>query len=294
MWRSDRTGKADMLSAFTESLTDSLKLIPFLFVTYLVMGMLERAASEKAQHAIMEAGKIGPIWGGLLGAIPQCGFSAAASYFYVGKVITLGTLISIYLSTSDEMLPIFISEKVAVSTIVSILATKVIIGMVSGFIVEFVLGWLAKRRKVPKDFDMEPDRGCNCAASLLMDSIMRTLKVFFFIFLVSLAINLVMTAVGQEGISMLFKDLPVVGEMIAALIGLIPNCAASVVITQLYLEGVISAGPMMSGLLASAGVGLLVLFREDKHKKQCFMVVAVLYVVSVAWGVAIEIFGITF
>ena len=118
-----------MLSAFTESLTDSLKLIPFLFVTYLVMGMLERAASEKAQHAIMEAGKIGPIWGGLLGAIPQCGFSAAASYFYVGKVITLGTLISIYLSTSDEMLPIFISEKVAVSTIVSILATKVIIGM---------------------------------------------------------------------------------------------------------------------------------------------------------------------
>ena len=283
-----------MLSAFTESLTDSLKLIPFLFVTYLVMGMLERAASEKAQHAIMEAGKIGPIWGGLLGAIPQCGFSAAASYFYVGKVITLGTLISIYLSTSDEMLPIFISEKVAVSTIVSILATKVIIGMVSGFIVEFVLGWLAKRRKVPKDFDMEPDRGCNCAASLLMDSIMRTLKVFFFIFLVSLAINLVMTAVGQEGISMLFKDLPVVGEMIAALIGLIPNCAASVVITQLYLEGVISAGPMMSGLLASAGVGLLVLFREDKHKKQCFMVVAVLYVVSVAWGVAIEIFGITF
>ena len=283
-----------MLSAFTESLTDSLKLIPFLFVTYLVMGMLERAASEKAQHAIMEAGKIGPIWGGLLGAIPQCGFSAAASYFYVGKVITLGTLISIYLSTSDEMLPIFISEKVAVSTIVSILATKVIIGMVSGFIVEFVLGWLAKRRKVPKDFDMEPDRGCNCAASLLMDSIMRTLKVFFFIFLVSLAINLVMTAVGQEGISMLFKDLPVVGEMIAALIGLIPNCAASVVITQLYLEGVISAGPMMSGLLASAGVGLLVLFREDKHKKQCFMVVAVLYVVSVAWGVAIEMTGVTF
>lgn len=283
-----------MLSAFTESLTDSLKLIPFLFVTYLVMGMLERAASEKAQHAIMEAGKIGPIWGGLLGAIPQCGFSAAASYFYVGKVITLGTLISIYLSTSDEMLPIFISEKVAVSTIVSILATKVIIGMVSGFIVEFVLGWLAKRRKVPKDFDMEPDRGCNCAASLLMDSIMRTLKVFFFIFLVSLAINLVMTAVGQEGISMLFKDLPVVGEMIAALIGLIPNCAASVVITQLYLEGVISAGPMMSGLLASAGVGLLVLFREDKHKKQCFMVVAVLYVVSVAWGVAIEMTGVTY
>ena len=157
--RQDR--KADMLSAFTESLIDSLKLIPFLFVTYLVMGMLERAASEKAQHAIMEAGKIGPIWGGLLGAIPQCGFSAAASYFYVGKVITLGTLISIYLSTSDELLPIFISEKVAVSTIVSILATKVIIGMVSGFIVEFVLGWLAKRRKVPKDFDMEPDRGCS-------------------------------------------------------------------------------------------------------------------------------------
>ena len=284
-----------MLSAITESLTDSLKLIPFLFVTYLVMGMLERAASEKAQNAIMEAGKIGPIWGGLLGVIPQCGFSAAASYFYVGKVITLGTLISIYLSTSDEMLPIFISEKVAVTTIASILAAKVVIGMVSGFIVEFVLGWLAKRRHVPKDFDMGPDgSACNCGTSLVINSFVKTMQVFFFILVVSLIINVAITAVGHDSISMLFKGWPVIGEMIAALIGLIPNCAASVVITQLYLEGVIGAGPMMSGLLASAGVGLLVLFREDKHKKQFLMVVGVLYIVSVAWGVAIEIFGITF
>ena len=129
-----------MLDALTDSLIDSLKLFPFLFVTYLVMGMLERAASDKARNAIKEAGKVGPIWGGLLGAIPQCGFSAAASYFYVGKVITLGTLISIYLSTSDEMLPIFISEQVPVKTMVSIIVAKVIIGMISGFLVEIFFG----------------------------------------------------------------------------------------------------------------------------------------------------------
>jgi hypothetical protein len=284
-----------MWDLLAEPLIDSLKLIPFLFVTYLVMGMLERAASDKAKNAIKEAGKVGPIWGGLLGVIPQCGFSAAASYFYVGKVITLGTLISIYLSTSDEMLPIFISEHVPVKTIVSIMVSKVIIGMVSGFLVELFFGWLARRRHVPENFDLDlGGQGCNCGGALIVDSFVKTMKVFIFIFIISVIINLAITAVGHDAISSLFKGLPVLGELVAALVGLIPNCAASVVITQLYLEGVIGAGPMMSGLLASAGVGLLVLCRENTHPKQDLLVIATLYVVSVGWGILIEVFGITF
>jgi len=283
-----------MGEALIESLVDSLKLIPFLFVTYLIMGMLERAASDRARNVIKEAGKVGPIWGGLLGVIPQCGFSAAASYFYVGKAITLGTLISIYLSTSDEMLPIFISEKVPADTIVKIMVSKVVIGMISGFIVELFFGWLARKRHVPKNFEMNFDGGCNCAAGLIADSFVRTMKVFIFILIISVVINLAITAVGHDAISSLFRGLPVVGELAAALVGLIPNCAASVVITQLYLEGVIGAGPMMSGLLASAGVGLLVLCRENHHVKQNLLVIGTLFVVSVAWGVAIELLGITF
>ncbi|TDP57311.1 arsenic efflux protein [Aminicella lysinilytica] len=284
-----------MLDALTDSLIDSLKLFPFLFVTYLVMGMLEKAASDKARNAIKEAGKVGPIWGGLLGAIPQCGFSAAASYFYVGKVITLGTLISIYLSTSDEMLPIFISEQVPVKTMVSIIVAKVIIGMISGFLVEIFFGWIARKRHVPKDYIGElPGEGCNCGASLIINSIVRSLKVLIFIFIISVIINVVVNAVGHDAISSLFQGLPVVGELVAALVGLIPNCAASVVITQLYLEGVIGAGPMMSGLLCSAGVGLLVLCRENTHPRQDLLVIGTLYVVSVGWGILIEVLGITF
>ena len=144
-----------MLEVMIEALVDSVKLIPFLFLTYLVMGVLEHAASERSKKLIQGAGKVGPIWGGLIGAFPQCGFSAAASYFYIGRVITLGTLISIYMSTSDEMLPILISEKVAGLTIVKIMAAKVLIGMVSGFLVEIFFGWMARRKKRPLDYDSD-------------------------------------------------------------------------------------------------------------------------------------------
>lgn len=283
-----------MQEAILEALTDSLKLIPFLFVTYLAMGILERAAGDKARNAIAEAGKVGPIWGGLLGGIPQCGFSAAASYFYIGKVLTLGTLIAIYLSTSDEMLPILISEQVSIKTIISIMAAKVIIGILSGYGVELFFGWLAKGRHIPKDFEGEFQPGCQCATSLLVDSVVRTLQVFFFILVICIIIECTVDALGQDAISGLFQNVPVVGELIAALVGLIPNCAPSVIITQLYLEGVIGAGPMMSGLLSGAGVGILVLFRENHHWKQNLLVVLILYVVSVFWGVAIELLGITF
>lgn len=284
-----------MLEVMIEALVDSVKLIPFLFLTYLVMGVLEHAASERSKKLIQGAGKVGPIWGGLIGAFPQCGFSAAASYFYIGRVITLGTLISIYMSTSDEMLPILISEKVAGLTIVKIMAAKVLIGMVSGFLVEIFFGWMARRKKRPLDYDSEPDHDhCHCGASVIANAVVHTLKVFLFVLLVSFVIGILIYSVGEENIYLLFSNTPVLGEAVAGLVGLIPNCAASVVITQLYLDGIISAGPMMSGLLVSAGVGLLVLFKENTHLRESFSIAAILYVLSVAWGVIIELMGITF
>lgn len=282
-----------MQEILLDALLDSLRLIPFLFATYLAMGILEHAASSRTKEVIQKAGRFGPLWGSLLGAFPQCGFSAAASYFYMGRVLTLGTLIAIYMSTSDEMLPILISQKVEVSVIVEILAVKVVIAIISGFLTELLLGWMARRKKVPKEFEMSAE-SCSCGAGILTDAVVHTLKVFFFIFLISLAIGTVIELLGEQGLSRLFSDVPVLGEALAALVGLIPNCAASVAITQLYLDGIIGAGPMMSGLLVSAGMGLLVLFKENHHRHENIIIAVLLYALSVTWGLAIDFLGITF
>lgn len=293
VYRYDEKGE-HMQEVLLEALIDSLRLIPFLFVTYFAMGILEHATSDKAHQLIKKAGRFGPIWGSIVGAVPQCGLSAAASYFYVGRVLTLGTLISIYMSTSDEMLPILISEKVAGSVIVKILLVKIFIGMVSGFLIELLFGWMARRKKVPKEFELNEIHGHCCGGSVLVEAVRHTLKVFIFVLLVSVAIGTAIFVIGEDTLAVLVADIPVLGEAVAALIGLIPNCAASVVITQLYLDGIIGAGPMMSGLLVSAGVGLLVLFKENRHMHENVIIVALLYAASVAWGVAIEVLGITF
>ncbi len=282
-----------MTEAVIESLHDSIRLIPFLLVTYLAVGFIEHAGGARAQKAISSAGKVGPLWGGLLGVIPQCGFSAAASYFYVGKVINLGTLIAVYLSTSDEMLPIFISEHVPVKTIAAILTAKAVLGIVSGFAAELIFGWLVRKRHVPKGFEMEPEHH-HGAGSVVREAVVRTFQVFLFILIISVIIECAIELVGQDAIAGFFHGTPVLGEFAAALVGLIPNCAASVVITQLYTQGIIGAGPMMSGLLASAGVGLLVLFRENTHVRQNIAITVILYAVSVFWGIVIELTGITF
>lgn len=283
-----------MWDVFLEALWDSVKLLPFLFVTYLVMGFFEHAATEKSKEIITKAGRFGPLWGGVLGAFPQCGFSAAASNFYVGRMITLGTLISIYLSTSDEMLPIFISEKISVLTILKILATKAVIGMISGFIAEIFLGWITKKKERPNTFSPREDQDCHCGGHILAEAIYHTIKVFVFLLAISFAINILIYFTGEEALMFLISDVPVLGQLVAALVGLIPNCAASVVITQLYIKGIIGAGPMISGLLVSAGMGLLVLFEENRHVKENLTIVGALYVFGVIWGIVIDALGITF
>jgi len=273
-------------------------LLPLLFITYLVMGILEHTTGDHAKNMIQKAGASGPVWGSLLGIIPQCGFSAAASYFYVGRVVTMGTLIAVYMSTSDEMLPIMISEQVAPLTIARILGAKVVIAVITGFLVELFFGWYARRKKKPRDWELGSVCGSDCCADSKTDiaktALMHTLKVFFFIFAVSVCIELVIHELGEDALAAVFSNVPVVGQAIAALMGLIPNCASSVVITQLYLDGIIGAGPMMSGLLVSAGMGLLVLFEENRHLKENLMITGILLGSGIAWGCLIEFLGITF
>ncbi len=284
-----------MMDILLDTVIDSVKLIPFLFLTYLVMEALEHSTGKKVQGVIRNAGKVGPLWGGLLGIVPQCGFSAAAASLYAGRVITVGTLVAIFLSTSDEMLPILVSESVSFGTIGRILATKVVIAIISGFVVEFIYVTLLKKKE--KDMDIHvvcEEEHCSCEDGILKSAVKHTLTIFFYIFLISLLLNIVIGMVGEDNLSMLFSNVPVVGELIAALIGLIPNCASSVVITQLYIDGVIHSGAMMAGLLVNAGVGLLILYRLNRNWKENAAIISVLYGLGVFWGIVIELMGIVF
>lgn len=284
-----------MVDIWIDSLADSVRLLPFLFLTYLLMELLEHKTGSNARKRIRTAGKFGPVWGGLLGVIPQCGFSAAASSLYAGRVITVGTLLAIYLSTSDEMLPILISESAGISTIFKILAVKVTIAIISGLVIELFYTGVLKRKE--KDMDIRvvcEEEHCRCEDGILTSAVKHTLKIAVFIFLISLALNCVIAIIGEDTLSGLFLGVPVVGELVSALLGLIPNCASSVVITELYLGGIISSGAMMSGLLVNAGVGLLVLLRLNRNWKQNAGIIGVLYGVGVFWGIVIECTGIIF
>lgn len=285
----------NMLELLLDTVMDSVKLLPFLFVTYLLMEILEHQTGGRVQDRIRTAGKLGPVWGGLLGVVPQCGFSAAASSLYAGRVITMGTLMAIYLSTSDEMLPILISEAVSAGRIFKILGVKVLIAVISGLIIEFI--YVKVLRKQEKNMDIHvvcEEEHCHCEDGIFLSALKHTLKIFFYIFLISLVLNFIIGAIGEDALAGIFSGMPVLGEMIAALVGLIPNCASSVVITELYLDGIIGAGAMMSGLLVNAGVGLLVLFRLNRDVRQNAGIIGTLYGLGVIWGIIIELTGIVF
>lgn len=283
-----------LLDVILDTLLDSLRLLPFLFFTYLLMEFLEHRAGEAGRARIGAARRSGPVWGALFGIIPQCGFSAAASGLYAGRVITMGTLMAIYLSTSDEMLPILISSAVSLSRILRILAVKVGIAMITGLLIDMVMkdhrGHLEDSHRHHHDHEKEED----CHEHLVMAALHHTLEVFFYIILISFALNLIIALIGEEALAMIFTELPVVSELLAALVGLIPNCASSVVITELYLSGVITSGPMMAGLLVNAGVGILVLLRLDHDKKDILRIVGTLYASGVLWGLAIEMLQVVF
>lgn len=274
-----------------DAFIDTIKLVPFLFLTYLVMEWLEHKTGSRTQALIRRAGKAGPLFGGILGVFPQCGFSAAAANLYSGGLLTAGTLVAVFLSTSDEMLPIFLSEAVPPAVIVRVLLLKMLLGTVSGFFLDFVFRTIIRRELHYKNIHtMCESEHCRCEEGTLPSALRHTAHIVLFIFLITALLNLLIERIGEENLSGIVLHMPVVGELIAGLIGLIPNCAASVIITQLYLEGVIGMGPMMTGLLSGSGVGILLLCRMNKkHPRQNMAIIAFVYVISVFWGVLLDI-----
>lgn len=285
-----------ILDALLDTILDSLKLLPFLFLTYLLMEFLEHKASKKTVEVVEKAGRFGPILGSILGVVPQCGFSAAASNLYAGRVITMGTLLSIYLSTSDEMLPILISEAASPLLIIKILGIKVVIGMVAGFLLDII--FKARHKDEHHHHESEDDHDghmhighmcdhehCHCnEGNILKSACIHTLQIFAFIFVISLALNILIGFLGEDALSAFLQGHNVLSVFVAGLVGLIPNCAASVVITEMFIEGFLSFGAMMSGLLVGAGVGILILFRVNDNVKDNLRIVGILYVVGVLSG----------
>lgn len=284
-----------MFEVIEDALIDSVKLLPFLLITYLIMEFIEHKTSGKSKEAIKKSGKFGPIIGSILGIFPQCGFSVSATNFYAGRVITLGTLISVYLSTSDEMLPIFISEAVPVSTILKILAVKLVIGIVAGFLIDLVLRLKNNNKnEEEKIIDLCEKEHCHCEHGIIKSALKHTLSIFIFIVIITLLINIAIHFIGEERIANFIEINPVLGPVLAGIIGLIPNCASSVILTQLYLENIVTATTMISGLLVNAGVGLAVLFKMNKGIKQNISIVFLLYAIGVISGLMLQLIGINF
>lgn len=280
-----------IIDAITDSLIDSVKLLPFLFLTYLVMEYLEHKAGEKMQQAIQKAGRGGPLLGGLLGVFPQCGFSAAASNLYAGRIITAGTLLAVFLSTSDEMLPIMISENVSALVILKILSVKIVVGVLAGFAVDFIFRDSKKEMRIEH---LCEQHHCHCENGIWKSALHHTVEIFLYIIFISFALNLLIGWAGEDVLGNMILNRPVLGEMAAALVGMIPNCASSVVITQMYLNGVLGPGALIAGLLSGSGVGLLVLFRVNDDHKENLKIMGVLYVAGVVGGLLVNCLGITF
>lgn len=271
------------------TLLDSIKLIPFLFLTYLLMEYIEHKTSNKVRQTIQKSGKLGPLFGGLVGIVPQCGFSVSATNLYAARVISLGTLIAVYLTTSDEMLPILISENIAITTILTILGIKLVIGILAGFVIDFILRKLNKNKLEEKIVDICEHEHCHCEEGIIKSSIKHTLSIFVYIVIITFILNIVIHLIGEETLEHFASKNIILGPVVAGLIGLIPNCASSVILTQLFVENVISMPILVSGLCVNAGVGLLVLFRINKNLKENIKITGLLYAIGVISGILLEI-----
>ncbi len=279
-----------MKEVILDTIIDSLKLIPFLLVAFLIIELLEHKLNNKTKNIITKSKKIGPIIGSLLGVIPQCGFSVMATNLYITRIITLGTLISIYLSTSDEMLIIMISEKVEISLILKILLIKIFFGIVYGLIIDKIIN--KKKKDKETNYELCDEEHCDCNHSILLSAIKHTLHITLFIFIITLIINTIFTLLGDDYLSKILLNNSILSPFITSLIGLIPNCAASVILTELYLNSTISLGALIGGLLTSSGSSLLVLIKNNKNQKENLSIILLLYALGVLSGIIIELISL--
>lgn len=302
-----------LLHVVEHTLTDTVTLLPFLYLCYLFLEFLERrvVSTEGVIHRLRET-KWGPLLGGLFGMLPQCGFSAAAAGLYAGRIVSLGTLIAVFLSTSDEMLPLFIASEMPPVFILLTVLLKAVVAIACGFLVDllfrrtrFAHAHTHTHDHAHGDGDADEEEihdeveeicrrdGCGCENhNIFYAAAYHTVRVFLFILLVTFLLTLLIELVGEDALSGLILNLPVVGNLLSALVGLIPNCAASVVLTELYLHGALSFGALFSGLLAGAGVGLLILFRVNRPMKDNFFFLALLWGLGAVIGILFDLVGI--
>ncbi len=283
-----------LLDAVQDALKDGLLSIPVLFLAYLLMELLERSEKLNESTLMRYSRKAGPALGGLLGVIPQCGISGAAASLFATGAISVGTMLAVFFATSDEMLPVMLSSltdgSVKLSHILAIVAGKAALGILLGYLAD---GLLRKRFQSRKDIHSFCEREhCSCdeeEGSVLVSALKHTVKIALLLILVATALNLLFHWVDESALRSLLVDTPVLGELLVALFGLIPNCAVSVVITDFYLEGILPLGCLFSGLLANAGIGLLVLLRTNKNWRENLTILSVLYGLSAVSGIVITL-----
>ena len=278
-----------MLDCLIDGLLDTLKLLPYLFITFILIELIEHKLNKKSNKLLKENKKYGVVLGSILGALPQCGFSAMASNLFSSRVITIGTLIAIFLSTSDEMLPIMISERIDILLLLKIIGFKILVGIIIGFIVDVI--YKRKNEDLKENIHKLCEEGhCHCnEKGIFISSIKHTLEIAFFILIANILINIIIFKIGEENISNLLLNKNVLTYFISSLVGLIPNCASSVIITKLYLSKLISIGQLLSGLLTGSGLGILLLFKTNKNIKENLSVLGIIYFVGVLIGIIVDI-----
>ena len=273
-----------MVDSILDGLLDTLKIIPYLFIAFVLLEYLEHKINKKDKKLLSKNQKFGPIVGSLLGALPQCGFSAMGANLFSSRVITIGTLVAIFLSTSDEMLPIMLSQKVSILEILSIIGIKVAIGIIAGYTIDL---FLRKKNNI-KTTDIHKicdDEHCHCEeGGILKSSLIHTLNIVVFILIVNLCINILIHFIGEDTLTNFLNQGGILSYFVASLIGLIPNCASSVIITQVYLLNLISFGTLISGLLTGSGIGILLLFKTNKNMKENIQILLTIYLIGVFVG----------
>lgn len=276
-----------MLDIILETLLDTLKLLPFLFIAFLIIEVIEHKLNNKTKTVLTKTKKYGSIIGSILGIIPQCGFSVMATNLYTTRILSLGTLISIYLSTSDEMLPILISQKTNPITIIKILLIKILFAMIYGIIIDLILS--RRKEKENINYQICEKEHCNCNHGILKSSLKHTFNITLFLLIINFIINIIFTYIGEDFLSKLLLKNTIFAPFITSLIGLIPNCGASVVLTELYLNNAINMSSLISGLLTGSGTALIVLFKGNKNIKENIFIILLLYLLGTFSGLIIEL-----
>lgn len=280
-----------MQECLMDGIIDTIKLLPYLLITFVLLELLEHKLSKKSEKVLAKNKKYGPVIGAILGALPQCGFSAMASNLFSSRVITVGTVVAIFLSTSDEMLPIMLSEQTDIMLLIKIIGFKVLVGIIVGIIVDLILRKKEKNVEEAHITDMCEHDNCHCDEDgIILSSIKHTLKIGLFILIANLGINMIIYYIGEDNLKELLLNKNIFTYFLASLIGLIPNCASSVIMTELYLSDLITTGTLLAGLLTGSGLGILLLFKTNKNLKENLSILGIIYSVGVVIGIIVDLF----